>query len=209
MLFFLQRHPILLHYILILWETVLTSTLCYSSSRDNPYFYITHVFYQRQPIFLHYVILAPETTHTSTLRSYSIRHPILLHYVILCSETPHTSTWCYSFFRDSPFFYIMSVLSPRVLDIEGGDSSEGTNVITYGKNDDQPDNQLWYEDGNGCIRSKLNDFCIDSRGELRSLQWHHNERDGVSDHRRLDCLPRGICEGNQWGDRRIPLPRGQ
>ena len=47
---------------------------------------------------------------------------------------------------------------------------------------------------------------------FRSLQWHHNGRDGVSNHRRLDCLPKclftcrskktsklrttGLCEGN-------------
>ena len=47
---------------------------------------------------------------------------------------------------------------------------------------------------------------------LYSLQWHHNERDGVSNHRRLDCLLNrlfgrrskntsklrvtGLCEGN-------------
>ena len=62
-----------------------------------------------------------------------------------------------------------------------------------------------------------------------SLQWRHNERDGVSYHRRLDCLPNSLFRRqenikDQWkhqssaslvfvmgiiSDRRIPLTKGQ
>ena len=56
-----------------------------------------------------------------------------------------------------------------------------------------------------------------------ALRWRHNERDGVSNHRRLDCLHKrlfgrrskktpkfrftGLCEGT--GDRWIPRTKGQ
>ena len=55
----------------------------------------------------------------------------------------------------------------------------------------------------------------------KSLQWHHNERDGVSNHQRLDCLLNrlfkrrskkisrlrviGLCGGHRW----IPHTKGQ
>ena len=64
-----------------------------------------------------------------------------------------------------------------------------------------------------------------------ALQWRHNERDGISNHRRLDCLLNrfikrssrktsklrvtGLCEGNSPvtgefpGDRWIPNTKGQ
>ena len=58
---------------------------------------------------------------------------------------------------------------------------------------------------------------------VKSLQWHHNERDGVSNHQRLDCLfnrvfrrkskktsklhVTGLCEGNSPVTGEFPAQR--
>ena len=58
-----------------------------------------------------------------------------------------------------------------------------------------------------------------------TLQWHHNERDGVSNHRSLDCLlnclfrrrsmktsklrVNGLCEGNRPVTGRFPLQKAR
>ena len=57
-------------------------------------------------------------------------------------------------------------MNGKVLDIQGGDSGDGANVITYDQKDDQSDNQLWYQDRYGFIRSKLNDFAFDNSGMI-------------------------------------------
>ena len=60
---------------------------------------------------------------------------------------------------------------------------------------------------------------------IETLQWRHNERDGISNHRRLDCLPNSLfwrrpkkkikapCYWPLWGeftgDRWIPRTKGQ
>ena len=62
----------------------------------------------------------------------------------------------------------------------------------------------------------------DARASV-SLQWRHNERDGVSNHQRLDCLFKrlfrrktkktsklrvtGLCEGNSPVNGEFPAPR--
>ena len=73
--------------------------------------------------------------------------------------------------RDSPFFYIKSKMCDRVLDVCGANCSPGAEVIMYTQNHGQPDNQLWYEHGDGGIRSKLNDYCLDSSGALLHSIW--------------------------------------
>lgn len=66
------------------------------------------------------------------------------------------------------YFFIRSALNGKVLDIRGADSSPGTKVIMYDQNDGMSDNQMWYEDQHGIIRSKMNDFAIDaSEGSMR------------------------------------------
>ena len=50
-----------------------------------------------------------------------------------------------------------------------------------------------------------------------TLQWRHNEREGVSNHRRLDCFPniyfrrrsKEISKLRFTGDRWIPLSKDQ
>lgn len=68
---------------------------------------------------------------------------------------------------EAEFFWLVSEMNGKAMDIEGGDSSSGAKVIMYEKKDDAEDNQLWYEDKHGCICSKLNEFCLDSSsGEI-------------------------------------------
>ena len=77
------------------------------------------------------------------------------------------------------------------------------------------------------VKSQLCDSHSTSKTNLenmgKSLQWHHNERDSVSNHRRLDCLLNrwfkcglkkrsklrvtGFCKGKCTGDQWIPSER--
>lgn len=58
-------------------------------------------------------------------------------------------------------FYIVSDMHGKVLDIEGGSSSPGARVIVWPKKaSGDRQNQLWYFDENGLIRSALNDFAL-------------------------------------------------
>ena len=52
-----------------------------------------------------------------------------------------------------------------VLDITEGKDEPGMNIITWGKKKKEFENQLWYEDKQGILRSKLGDFAIDDSGE--------------------------------------------
>lgn len=72
-------------------------------------------------------------------------------------------------YQPAQFFYIRSRLSDKVLDVRGADSSPGAEIITYDQGGGNADNQLWYEDRYGVIRSKMNDFAMDaSDGYLRT-----------------------------------------
>jgi len=52
-------------------------------------------------------------------------------------------------------------MNGKVLDIAGAKTSAGAKVIMYGKKDSgDADNQLWFEDRYGNIRSKLNPFLV-------------------------------------------------
>ena len=50
-----------------------------------------------------------------------------------------------------------------VLDIEDASADEGANVVVWKESGD--DNQLWYEDDENIIRSKLNDFALTADGQ--------------------------------------------
>ena len=68
--------------------------------------------------------------------------------------------------RNPRYFWIVSEMNGKVLDIMGADPSEGAEVKMYNRNEHDPqDNQLWYEDPSGNIRSKLNDFFLDANGQ--------------------------------------------
>ena len=63
-------------------------------------------------------------------------------------------------------FYIVSDMHQKVLDIEGGSKSPGARVIVWPKKvSSDCQNQLWYFDENGIIRSALNDFALTSEGQ--------------------------------------------
>ena len=52
-----------------------------------------------------------------------------------------------------------------MIDVRDADSAPGAKTITWGRHDSEQDNQLWYEDKYGNIRSKMNDFVIDNTGK--------------------------------------------
>jgi len=58
------------------------------------------------------------------------------------------------------YFFIKSHLNGLVLDVSGGSKQPGTKVITYHQKGGHPDNQLWFEDRFGNIRSKLDDDLV-------------------------------------------------
>jgi len=62
------------------------------------------------------------------------------------------------------YFQLVSELHGKVLDVKGGNRAAGTPVVVWSKpsGDQKIDNQLWYEDQTGVIRSKLNNFALDA-----------------------------------------------
>lgn len=73
----------------------------------------------------------------------------------------------YKFHSRAPrFFFLRSTMNNKVVDIRGGDPNPGGKAIMYDQQDGYQDNQLWYEDKYGVVRSKLNDFALDSSGKF-------------------------------------------
>lgn len=58
----------------------------------------------------------------------------------------------------------MSEMNEKVLDIHKADPKPGAHVVMYKKKEGRDLNQLWYLDGNGVIRSKLNHFVMEAHG---------------------------------------------
>ena len=58
----------------------------------------------------------------------------------------------------------------KVLDVAREDTKAGATVIIYDLNLESKDNQLWYEDQTGAIRSKLNDFLLTASSKRMQLQ---------------------------------------
>ena len=52
-----------------------------------------------------------------------------------------------------------------VFDVEKASSQPGADVILFKDNGNMADNQLWYEDANGIICSKLTGFALDASGK--------------------------------------------
>jgi len=57
-------------------------------------------------------------------------------------------------------FYIVSELNGKVVDIEAGKTEPGAKILMWEKHSPPKKNQLWYLDGQGCIRSALNDLAF-------------------------------------------------
>jgi len=70
------------------------------------------------------------------------------------------------------YFYISSATCGKVLDISGNSKKAGAKVILFPKKS-SGDNQLWFEDSYGNIRSKLNDKLVldTSSGVLQTGEW--------------------------------------
>jgi len=70
------------------------------------------------------------------------------------------------------YFHIRSATCDKVLDISGNNKNPGAPVILYQKKG-SGDNQLWFEDTFGNIRSKLNDKLVldGSSGELKTGEY--------------------------------------
>ena len=64
----------------------------------------------------------------------------------------------------------------KVLDIKYASSKPGAELIMYEKKGGNDiNNQLWYEDQDGVVKSKLNHFAIDASGELQYYpKWYNN-----------------------------------
>ncbi|ESN96039.1 hypothetical protein HELRODRAFT_163065 [Helobdella robusta] len=67
-------------------------------------------------------------------------------------------------------FYIVSRLNGFVMDISGANANEGALVISYPKQVPKQNNQLWYFDEDGLIRSALNDFVPCAAGKAVQLK---------------------------------------
>ena len=63
------------------------------------------------------------------------------------------------FYRPPRYCYIKNVATGKALDVANNDSSPGADVIMWDFNGG--DNQTWWEDANGALRSRLNDFAVD------------------------------------------------
>ena len=73
--------------------------------------------------------------------------------------------------RDPEYCFIKSEANEKVMDIKGGDDDEEARIILYKQRDEDNDNQLWYEDRNGFIRSKISDFVFDTFGGYNVLYF--------------------------------------
>jgi len=73
------------------------------------------------------------------------------------------------------FFHIRSATCDKVLDISGNNKSPGALVVLWPKKG-SADNQLWFEDTFGNIRSKLNDKLVldASGGDLKTGEYSEN-----------------------------------
>lgn len=69
-------------------------------------------------------------------------------------------------YQKAQYFQLQSDMNKKVLDIAGASKNPGTAVVMWSRpsGDQKPDNQLWYEDQTGVIRSKLHNFALDASG---------------------------------------------
>ncbi len=54
----------------------------------------------------------------------------------------------------------------RVVDVDRGGTDAGTKVCMWKQKEEENENQLFWEDKYGNIRSKLNDMVLDTTGEI-------------------------------------------
>jgi len=76
-------------------------------------------------------------------------------------------------------FQIVSELNGKAVDINGGRRDAGTELIMWGRKNDKSPNQLWYTEGDGTIRSALNDFALEAGAQgqqFRMTPWRGDPR---------------------------------
>ena len=69
-------------------------------------------------------------------------------------------------FRQGRCFFIKSCACDKVLGVKSQSRDSGAQVCIYTKKPEVCASQLWYEDENGLIRSKLNGYVLDSAGKF-------------------------------------------
>lgn len=69
-------------------------------------------------------------------------------------------------------FYIVSEMNGKVLDVSGGKKDEGTKVVMWDKHTPASQNQLWYLDQYGYIRSQLTDMTFTNSKAGEYLRMH-------------------------------------
>jgi hypothetical protein len=87
------------------------------------------------------------------------------------------------------YFFIKSALNDKVLSIEGASKSHGAKVVMHQQGDHSADNQLWFEDFYGNIRSKLNQKLV---LDASSGAFHTGEFEEDHEKRLFWCI-----EGNK------------
>jgi hypothetical protein len=63
-------------------------------------------------------------------------------------------------YQPPQYFCIVSKMNGKAMDVKDSDASAGAKVVTWDVTNEN--NQMFYQDRQGLIRSKLNDFCLDS-----------------------------------------------
>jgi len=71
-------------------------------------------------------------------------------------------------------FFIVSKMHGKVLDIAKGSKDAGAKICMWDKHSPPTKNQLWYVDGQGCIKSALNDMQFSSAKSGDSLHMQSN-----------------------------------
>jgi len=99
----------------------------------------------------------------------------------ICSWERHgkvNQRWYFEHVPRKHFRIVSRLNEDKVLDISGNDDSAGAEVIIYDKNDEPVDNQLWFCDRSGLIRSKLNGFVLDgSDGDIKMQECERSCHD--------------------------------
>jgi len=100
---------------------------------------------------------------TSYVASVHSHHGTFILYISRFNDSSVLLSRC-----SSPFYMHLKPQSdPKlVLDVRGADRKSGAKVILYTDKGDLADNQLWYEDERGVVRSKMNGFAMDASGGL-------------------------------------------
>ena len=63
-------------------------------------------------------------------------------------------------------------MNGKVIDVKKDDGSSGAEVIMFERKSTVCPNQIWYEDENAVIRSKLNGYVLDASGNSTLSDIH-------------------------------------